>query len=226
MVAALGGSSIILYSTRDWNPVGRIAVSAPGEFESAQAIAFSSDGETLAVGVYSASLISGKVKLFNLKSIDSAPSVLAAYSGVLDIGVNTLSFSLDGRFLAIGAAGSSGRPVINGGSTDIESAEAAHMHAPIKVFRLADKAVIAAYPGHFAPVDQVSWSADGRFVAAATAGDDIVRVFAPEVPERAIAVSSRYSSVMSVSFSPDGKLIAAATDNAVTVFALPLRAVA
>jgi WD40 repeat protein len=140
----------------------------------------------------------------------------------LDIAVNTISFSPDGRLLAAGAGLPSGSPPINAGSTEIEPADAARAHAPIKIFRLADKAVVAAYQGHLAPIDQLSWSADSRYLTAAAAGDDTVRLFAPEMPEQADLASSGYSSVMSVSFSPDGKSLAAATDSAVTIFAVPV----
>jgi WD40 repeat protein len=204
-VAALNGTSVAFYSTRDWSKVGRLAASAPQAFERASAVAFSPDSGTLAVGLFSGGQVTGKVKLFDLKDPDAEPRIFAVYLSGRAVGVDVVAFNPDGRSLAIGAG---------------LAASAGPGYAPIEVRRLSDGAVIASYLAGDNPpsVRQFSWTPDGRYLAAAM-GDN-VQISSPNVPARPIATSARYRSVMSVSFSPDGHFLAAATDSAVTVFAL------
>jgi len=168
---------ITLYSLRDRTIVGSIPVSG---HDSATSVAFSPDGGTLAVG-----LISGQVKLFDLKHLDAAPSAITAYSGAPETGVESLSFSPDGRFLATGATVSIGNSAMR--TDETERNGTGRTQAPIKIWGVADHRVIAAYPGDLAPVRELSWSADSRYLAAA-AGDNKLRVFTPDQPDKPVAV--------------------------------------
>jgi hypothetical protein len=196
---------IILYSTQDWSQLGRIANNPPPSFEGARSFAFSPDSATLAIGSFAGGRITGKVRLFDLKNLAASPGVIDIYSTGRAVGVDAVCFSPDGHFLATGAS---------------DAMSAGPDFAPIEVRRLSDGVVVASYlAGNNPPgVRQLSWARDGQYLAVAM--DNTVKIFSPDVSERAIATSARYRSVMSVSFSPDGHFLAAATDSAVTIFAL------
>jgi WD40 repeat protein len=101
-----------------------------------------------------------------------------------------------------------------------EPADQALAHTPVKVWRLADQNLIAAYPGSTTqPIRQLSWSSDGRFLSAA-AGDDTVRVFAPGESIEENAVAKFEDAVPSVAFSPAGYELAVVSGQAITIFAL------
>jgi WD40 repeat protein len=199
------GDPIILYSTLDWSQLRRIANNPPPAFEGARAFAFSPDSATLAIGSFAGGRITGKVKLFDLKNPDAIPRAIDVYSTGRSVGVDAVCFSPDGQFLATGAS---------------DAMTAGPDFAPIEVRRLSDGVVVASYFAGDNPrgVRQLSWAPDGRYFTA-TMGDD-VQLFAPNVPEHAIATSAHHRWVTSVGFSPDGHFVAAATDGAVIIFAL------
>jgi WD40 repeat protein len=78
---------------------------------------------------------------------------------------------------------------------------------------------MASFPGRFAPVRQVSWHADGQYLAAALV-DKSLRIFAVAGAAGVAAIARFDQPVMSTQFSPDGQRIAVASGNFITIFAL------
>jgi len=199
-----------LYSTLDWSLVRRIPVTdTDTPLQNAKSLAFSPDGGLLAIGLMGF----GKVLLVDLRHPGAVPKVLHIYDRDHAVSIDSLAFSPDGQFLATGAG------LKNGPEHVKEPTDQALAHAPIKVWRLADQKLMAAYPGSTDPVRQLSWSSDGRFLAAA-AGDDTARVFIPGgLPDEA-AVAGFDQPVSSVAFSPAGYELAVASGTAITIFEL------
>ena len=155
-----------VYATRDWSLAHRVPIDfASNKFGTAVSVAISSDGGLLAIGRYGSTVL-----LVDLRNPDAAPEVLRVYGEDHAVSIDSLAFSPDGQFLATGAG------LKNGPEHVTELVDQAVAHAPIKVWRLADQKLVAAYPGSTDPVRQLSWSSDGRYLAGA-AGDDTARVF-------------------------------------------------
>jgi WD40 repeat protein len=198
-----------VYSTHDWSLVRRIPIDfASNRFGAAMSVARSPEGGLLAIGRTGTT-----VRLVDLRDPEAAPEVLHVYDGDHAVGIVSLAFSPDGRFLATGSG------AINGRQDAVEPADQALAHAPIKVWRLVDQKLTAAFPGPFTPVRQLSWSSDGRFLAAA-AGDGTARVFSLGEPSDEATVVDFNAPVSSVAFSPGGYELAVASRDAITIFEL------
>jgi WD40 repeat protein len=211
-------SPIWIYSTKDWRPFDQIPwhVRTPGEIQSCMAI--SPDGKMLAIGV-----LSGKVYFYDMRPPHTYLGALVVYPEGMDtpypleIWMGSLAFSPDGKYLAIGSGPSTGPSVINGGSTETEPYPAMLAHAPVQIWRIEDWAIIAQYPGHLAPVSQLSWSSDSLFLAAAL-GDNTVRIFTPSIPIKSVASYANGREVCGVAFAPNGHILAAAIGRDVLIF--------
>lgn len=216
-VAAISNASngpVTVYSTEDWSILRNSPISAPHPGATLvgpplvapsmpTSVAFSPDSSLLAVG-----LLTGNVAFLNLRQSDTPTDPLPVYTRSLSI--YSLAFSPDGRFVATGAAIGAGSPPVQHPIED----------ASLKIWRTPGHELAVAYPGRLAPVRQLSWSPDGRFLAAATDGDHTLRVFSPAEPTREPSAAAFDQPLASGAFSPDGRLLAAAAGNAVTIFKL------
>lgn len=110
-------------------------------------------------------------------------------------GVNGVSYSVDGRWLAIGT---------NNKAVQVWDADQGVLHADL--------------PGHTGYVKSVSLSSDGRVVVSASS-DSTLRLWDAEAKsELAILRGHENDAVKSVSFSPDGRLIASVSNQFVCLW--------
>jgi WD40 repeat protein len=195
------GQPVTLYSTRDWASERSIPIGdGPTHPDGAQAVAFSPDSRTLAIG-----LLGGKVMLVDLTKPDASARVIEIYPPTNLTGVQALAFSPDGKLLATGST----KPSVARGDA-----------APaVQVRRVDDGPMLAAHAGAIAPVRQLVWCHDGRLVIAA--GDDTLRIWSPLSPEHDLAMVRMNGPVMSAAIAPDGRSLAAAGGSEVRIFALP-----
>lgn len=202
---------VTFYALPDWRITKRIPIGPSPT--SCSSLALSVDGDQLVVGC-----AGGDIFLFDLRKPDAPPRKLEVYPPIPMVYAKIFAFSPDGRLLAIGVSINNPKNV-DLGSTEQSKADAERENAPIKVVRLEDDAVIAAYPVQdFTAPYQFSWSPDGRYLAVVVRGT--LRVVTPQEPERPeLAVPLKHFA-HSVSFSPNGRELAVANEDTIEIFAL------
>ncbi len=201
ITSPLPGQPITLYDTATWSKAAALLL--PGS-DSGLSITISPDGATIAVGT-----VQGRVVLFDRHRLGAKPRLLTCFAPPPTIGVESLSFSPDGKLLAVGAGLVIGPP------------SAGSQLTLLAIVRVADGSRVAGLTGGFAPVRDVSWSADGHAVAVA-AGDHTLRVLGlPAAGEgRTIAHAELGGAVTAARFAPTGRRLAVASGNNVFVFEL------
>jgi WD40 repeat protein len=194
------GQPVTLYATKDWTKQRGIPIGdGPQHPDGAQAVAFSPDGHTLAIG-----LLGGKVMLTDLAQPDAPPRTIEIYPAANLTGVQALAFSPDGKLLATGSTKPS---VARGDATP-----------GVEVRRVSDGSLIAAHPAALAPIRQIVWSHDGKLVIGA--GDDTVRLWSPLSPQNDLATLRMDGPVMSTAITPDGRSLAVAGGSEVKIISL------
>jgi WD40 repeat protein len=194
------GQPVTLYATKDWTKQRGIPIGdGPSHPDGAQAVAFSPDGRTLAIG-----LLGGKVVLTDLTRPDAPPRTIEIYPAANLTGVQALAFSPDGKLLATGSTKPS---VARGDATP-----------GVEVRRVSDGSLIAAHPAALAPIRQLVWSHDGKLVIGA--GDDTVRLWSPLSPQHDLATLQMNGPVMSTAITPDGRALAVAGGTEVKIISL------
>jgi WD domain, G-beta repeat/WD40-like Beta Propeller Repeat len=189
----------VLYSTRDWLIRQRIEDSGSNDGTS---VAFSPDGRLLAIGRRN-----GELSLADLTVPEVKQTRLRVYEPGTTISVGALAFSPDGEFLA------------TGGHFDANLAPGQE-HDPVKIWRISDRSLAASFSGDPISVVQLSWSASGRYLAAAMANHKL-RIFLPAASQKFNGVADfRDQPVNSVSFSPDGQKLAASIGGSIGIFSL------
>jgi WD40 repeat protein len=194
------GQAVTLYATKNWTKQRGIPIGdGPQHPDGAQAVAFSPDGRTLAIG-----LLGGKVMLVDLAQPDTPPRTIEIYPAANLTGVQALAFSPDGKLLATGSTKPS---VARGDATP-----------GVEVRRVSDGSLIAAHPAALAPIRQIVWSHDGKLVIGA--GDDTVRLWSPLSPQHDLATLRMDGPVMSTAITPDGRALAVAGGSEVKIISL------
>ena len=207
VLAVIFGSAehqpLALYSTKYWSKLADIPGPAPVDLrDEPSAVAFSPDGHLLAdatsldVMVYD--LVAGRVIL-------RFPAFTLEEHGCCISGV---AFSPDSKEIAVAthAHPSSGA----GGKRTTPP-------APVRIFRVADGALVAAYPPTAWRVNHVAWDRAGRFTAFLT--DETLYLWNPAIPGlgRAIPIPGLANSF---SLAPDGRKLALGKRDCVAVFAI------
>jgi WD40 repeat protein len=150
---------VTIYSTADWSILSSRVVDARRKI-TPTSLAFSADSNLLAVG-----LISGKVALLDWRHPEAPPTLLDVYRQNYR-SIDSVTFSPDHTLFATGA----------GPQYVPKPREQSGEDASLKLWNLADHSLTGSYSGPLAPIDQLSWSPDGRYLAVA-AGDHTLRVF-------------------------------------------------
>ena len=168
-----------------------------------EALAFSPDGQRLAVGT-----VTGRLLLFDLIEQKTLWSIHAYGSDGL--GVKALAYSPDGRFIATGFGGAFGAPTGPGGRYEPQ-----RIVNPLAIWDAATGNLFRGVTGASQEIADLSWSADGRTLAA-TQDDDSVRFWVVNSSVGAAATLRLRGPVTSVAFAPDKmKFIAAGNKAAV-----------
>lgn len=163
----------------------------PGPQSPAFSLSLAPNGETFAVGT-----LGGEIVVTNKGSQQVIESI-KAYPGFA-VGVEVVSFSKDGQFLAIGPS----KPrSMNQPPPD-----------PVRVFRVKGGSLIASLPGTYGAVRSLDWSPDGQLIAF-VAEDGRIRLWHLATNTSRIVTTFSNSEAHAVRFSPDGKSLASAGRN-------------
>lgn len=189
---------VVLYTGDKW---ASPAVLSPDR-EHVEALAFSRDGNRLAVGTVSRQLL-----LFDVGERKLLWKTLTSENESL--GVSAVAYSPDGRFIATGSGGPMGRRVWPGGQFEPDLSD-----HPLAIWDAATGNFVRGLPGSAQEIRSLSWSDDGRFLAA-TQDDETVRFWAMDTPEKSPVELKLPKPVTSVAFAPGSlKFVVAANGSA------------
>ena len=195
-------------------------------------VSFSSDGATLAAGLWD-----GTVKLWDVATGEGIATLEGHTSGV-----RSVSFSLDGVTLAAGAgdgtvklwdvATGEGIATLEGHTNRVNSVSFSLDGATlasgagdgtVRLWNVATHTAIATLEGHTDEVNSVSFSPDGATLASASE-DGTVKLW--DVATREIVATLEGYRVRSVSFSSDGATLASgAGDGTIRLWDVATRAI-
>lgn len=191
LVAAVGVSGVFLYETRSWSLLRKLEIphlSTRGD--GASSVAFSPDGNELAVGTRS-----GKVHYFNLRNGSIRLSFTAYEEATL---CEDIKFSPDGRFLATGR-----------GLTNTDE------NGLVRIWRVGDGKMLTALTGGAGPVRTLSWNPNSDVLVA---GDDkSLRLWqVGESAQKTQLIKKIFANVFSTAYSSQG-ILAASNSNEIII---------
>ncbi len=208
--------------------LSRVPARAFSDTTGVYSLAFSPDGETLAVG-----FVEGEISLWDVTT-SRRTSILAENTGDDSSIVNSLTFSLDGTMLASGSGDKTVKlwDVASGQclhtltghtsfvfdvafSPDGGTLASASNDATIRLWNVATGQPVRTLAGHASWVSSVAFSADGNLLASGS-WDRTVKLW--DIAKGAVLQTLVCGdSVASVAFSPDGTLLAAGlNDHSIT----------
>ena len=205
---------VALYSTRSWARVAVLKDSVHGPLDPASSLAFSSDGQRLAVG-----RADGRVLIYDVAT-RRIVQIIDAFGDVEGTQAVKVAFNPDGTMIGVGAGLSTmgwwyadGRraPPNHGRFVLMRPAD------PVRVFRVKDGVRVASDTGHLEPIRSLAWSPSGQFIAF-IAGDDTLHLWNPLHPSGGDRVIKPGGAAVTVAFSPDGSRLAVCAGEYLTVF--------
>jgi len=205
-----GQSPIALYSTRTWERLRilheDVMKQAVRTLLTPENPIFSPDGRLLALGT-----IDGAVYIYDWKQGNILRKIDGFATGSHPV------FSPDGAYIAV--ATESNNPTVQregGGLVSFPREQA------VRVYRLSDGEMVAAYPTALPPINDVAWSPDGRFLALIIGSrSGKLRLWEPFAPDHPPQVFNTRPATTSLAFSPDGQTLA--IDNTIGVTLLSIR---
>jgi WD40 repeat protein len=222
LLASGGGGQVKLWRVTD----GALARAIKLVYGSANSVAFSPDGQTLAVGT---SALNNNLSFFRVADGELLRTVSAHYNGTTGV-----AFTPDGALLVSGGRDrtvkiwrASDGALINtfdqgirvlsiAVSPDGQVAAAGSGNGEIKLWRIADGAPLGSLTGHTDYVLSLAFSANGAMLASGGA-DDSVRVWA--IPTRSLIHTitiPNSGTATSIAFSRDGQTVVAGTSELLT----------
>jgi WD40 repeat protein len=201
--------SVALYSTPDWTKLPDLPIGSSNRTGRADANAFSPDGRLLATGE-----LRGKISIYDVatnrlvREIEPFPDRVWA--------VPKIAFSPDGGTIALGSSGDRGVQRSPSGGVDFVPPN----NSSLRVFRVNDGQLIAAYGGTSATTSGLAWSPDGRFITFISASR-ILHIWNPTQPgdvEQTVNLSSARQSAGPIALSPDGAMLAVGVGQNVKVY--------
>jgi RNA polymerase sigma factor (sigma-70 family) len=181
-----------------------------------RAAAFSPDGRTLAIGMFS-----GELKLLSADTAEVREQTQAHENGV-----NGISFSPDGTMLASAGhdqtiklwdmEGLKLRKVLSGHSGAVISVAFFHngrnivsgsKDATAKIWDVQNGNVVATLQGHQSGIQTVAVSRDDKLIATASR-DKTMRLWHAETGKEAAVLKGSDDGLFAAAFDPDGKLLA------------------
>jgi WD40 repeat protein len=199
---------VALYSTQNWNKVHDLWIRSPNRLEQPRAVAFSRDGKILA-----ASELNRYVSVYDLdtnriiREIDAFPDRAPAATAI--------AFSPDGSVIALGSSGESGVNRRPDGRIEFVPPN----NPPLRIFKVDNGELVAAYGNSPAITSGLAWSFDGRFLAFIT-GRRVLHIWNPfqaDNSERIIDLSATQRSGP-IALSPNGAMLAVGVGQSVRVY--------
>ncbi|HST50919.1 MAG TPA: caspase family protein, partial [Pyrinomonadaceae bacterium] len=206
-------------------------------------VAFSADGRTLAANASG----TGSVILWDLTTGRKAGELGASAQGTPGMfagamfgngeSVSSLTFSPDGRFLAVGgklreggfdpmsmmgqaATRGSKRPQASAAMPDAQQMEkqiieGMKVTGTIKIFNVSNGQELISLKGGAGDVQALAFSVDGRTLATASA-DNTIKLWDATTGDAVRSLADEGESVTSLAFSPDGRLLASTSNEGST----------
>jgi WD40 repeat protein len=191
----------------------------------AKSIAFSPDGQTLAIGGKGVFMGFGTIELWKLNTEQGKPQRLSTLSDLFSKEVNFVTFSPDAQFVAsvdgdrtvklwrvsdgqviFTFKGSSSSSVVF--SPDGQILASGSFQGTIKLWRVSDGQVIGTLTGHTGWVSCVAISPDGQIIASSGSSDNTIKLWQLRDKQEICTIMGHSTSILSIAFSQNGQTLA------------------
>jgi len=189
-------SSIRLWDAKS----GDLLCTYTGHEGNVPAVAFSPDGNQLVSGG-----TDGSVKLWNTECDGGTVRLVGCFSDRLRGQLRASVLGPDGARMAAAVA-----TVRNSGNESLSDPSVA------RVWDTATGREVMAFAGHTGPVQCISFSQDGKHVAASVLGDPTIRIWGSGSGNAVYRVADSAHRPRALSLSPDGRLLVSARTERIT----------
>jgi WD40 repeat protein len=196
---------VVLFSTREWTKLADIPTMPRDPIKRPETFAFSGDGRLLAIGY-----VGGYVQIYDIPS-ELIVQEIDAFTNRSE-GVSAIAFSPDGSMIAVGSQGGLGKNWLPSGRFEYVPLN----NSPVRVFRVHDGGLVAAYSDPPAISRSLTWRPASRVIAFITR-HQALHIWNPlQAAERIIALNGTPASALAL--SPDGTKLAVGVGRNVRVY--------